>query len=61
MTIYLLPLPIKLFLLLGCAVAVGWFIHSALICAAEGIYDWRDDARWAAAGALCIVGVLVLF
>lgn len=51
----------KITILLLLAVAFGWFIHSALVVAAEQIYDWKDDARWAVFAALDIAAILILF
>lgn len=51
----------KLFLIIGCSFASGWFTLSAIITAAERINDWREAARWAVAGAVCVAGVLIVF
>lgn len=52
---------LKLFLIIGCSFASGWFTLSALQTWVDRIDDWRDPARWAVAGACCVAGVLIVF
>ena len=61
MTILELPLALKLVPIIGCTFAAGWFTRGAVQDAIDRIHDWKEPARWAVAGVLCVVAVLVLF